>query len=37
MNKEQKSEFERAKELIKNIATGLFFAVFTILAIAVIF
>lgn len=37
MNKEQKSEFERAKELFKNIATGFFFALFTILAIAVIF
>lgn len=37
MNKEQKSEFERAKELFTNIATGLFFVLFTILVIAVIF
>lgn len=37
MNKEQKSESERAKELFKNIATGIFFALFTILVIAVIF
>lgn len=37
MNKVQKSEFERAKELFKKIATGLFFALFTILVIAVIF
>lgn len=37
MNKEEKSEFEREKELFKNIAIGLFYALFTILAIAVIF
>ena len=37
MNKEQKRELEKAKELFKNIVTGLFFALFTILVIAVIF
>lgn len=37
MNKEQKGRFEREKELFKNIVTGLFFALFTILVIAVIF
>lgn len=37
MNKEGKSRFEREKELFKKIATGLFFALFTILVIAVIF
>lgn len=37
MNKVQENEFERAKKLFKNIVTGLFFALFTILVIAVIF
>lgn len=37
MNKEQKSCFERQKEIFKNVMIAIFYVVFTLLVIAVIF
>lgn len=37
MNKEQKSGFEREKEIFKNVMIAIFYVVFTLLVIAVIF
>lgn len=37
MNKEQENEFERAKEIFKNVMIAIFYVVFTLLVIAVIF